>query len=997
MKKLALRTILYSLSHVLRLTAIRHPAMAAFMARKNCVAQIRLRDGSIARHYIFRGGKLSTRPGLHPRPDVTMSFRDLRTALTFMIPPVNQADVVHAAKTFKVVVDGCDELIVWFMQLLNMVQSAGLKAGTKMPDGSMRYTTTTNGGPLFVFVKDGRIVRTTPIDLDASDAASWTLLARGRSFTPRRQATVSSHALTLKSVVYSEKRVLYPMKRVDFDVNGERNIQNRGKSGYVRISWDEALDIVSSEIRRMKRVHGPGAMAIYQSSHHQWGNVGYYLSAMLRFGNLIGFTRVHANPDSWEGWYWGGMHHFGNSLRVGIPGPYGVAEDCLKNCELLVYWSSDPEKTSGAYAGAEGTERRFWAKDLGIPAVHIDPYFNATAQILGGKWIAPRPGTDPAMAQAIMHVWVTEGLYDKEYVRTRTTGFDEWRDHLLGKDDGIPKTPEWQEPETGVPAATVRALARLWGTRKTHLCAGGAGLAGAGRSATGGQWARCMIMMLAMQGWGKPGVNAGGMVAGTPLDHSFYFPGYADGGISGELMWTASALYNYNRMPHVLTANPVKQMVPRQRFPEAIIEGKCEGYMWDGMSLEAQFAPYTYPMPGYSPIHMLYRYGGSSFGTIADSSRFVEAYRHESLEFVVNQSIWFEGEAQFADVILPACTQLERWDIGEWANAGGYGHDSQSMLNHRMIVMQHKCIEPLGESKSDYQIFLDILSRLGLGAVFSEGCSEFDWCKRVFDSSDLPKHISWGEFLKKGYYVVPPAESEALHEAPYMSWFAEGGRKTAPEPHPLPSQFAEEFGMGLQTPSGKIEFIPETLKRNSADNDERPPLNRYIPAWEGIHTKGLIDRYPLQMISVHPRYSFHTHNDGKGGVLESIEEHRVRIRGHAYWLITINPEDARARGIRHHDLVRVFNDRASVICAADVTPAIRAGVLKGFESSAELNLVQTAKGVVDIGGCLNLLTPSRRMMKKTDAMGANSCLVEVESWDEADLVAVPQHAESANG
>lgn len=987
MKTFTLRAILYSLTHVLRLTASRSAGMSAFMRRRNCVAQIRLRDGSIARHYVFQGGRVTSRGGLHPKPDVTMTFRDLPTALSFMVPPVNQADVVHAAKTFKVVVDGRDELAVWFMQLMNMIQTAGLPAGRKMPDGSVRTTTNTNGGPLFVFVKDGRIVRTTPIDLDAEDAPSWTLRARGRSFTPRRQATVSAHALCLKSLVYSDRRLLYPMKRVDFDVNGERNIQNRGISDYVRISWEEALDIVSSEIKRMKRDYGPGAMAIYQSSHHQWGNVGYYLSSLMRFGNLIGFTRVHPNPDSWEGWYWGGMHHYGNSLRVGIPGPYGIAEDCLKHCELIVYWSSDPEKTSGAYSGSEGTERRQWAKDLDIPAVHIDPFFNATAQLLGGKWIAPRPGTDPALAQAIMHVWLQEDLYDKEYVRTRTTGFDEWRDYLLGKEDGIPKTPEWQEPETGVSAATVRALARLWGTRKTHLVPGGAGLGGAGRSATGGQWARCMIMMMAMQGWGKPGINTGAMQFGTPLDFSFYFPGYADGGISGELTWTASALYNYPRMPHVLTTNPVKQMVPRQRFPEAIINGHCEGYQWDGMSLEAQFAPYTYPMPGYSKIHMLYRYGGSSFGTISRSGRFVEAYRHPSLEFVVNQSVWFEGEAKFADVILPACTSLERWDIGEWAGAGGYGHDSQAQLNHRMVVMQHKCIEPLGESKSDYQIFLDILSRMGLGAVFSEGCSELDWCKRVFDSSDLPKKISWKKFLEKGYYVVPPAASEALHEPTYFRWYAEGRKKDVPEPHPLPSQYAEEFGMGLQTPSGKIEFVPETLRRNCPDSDERPPLNRYIPSWEGLRTTELVARYPLQMISTHPRYSFHTHQDAKDGFLNALVEHRVRINGYPYWVINLNPEDAGKRGIGQHDLVRVYNDRGSVICVADLTPTIRPGVIKGHESSAEVDFIQTSKGLVDRGGCLNLLTPDRRMMKGTEGMGSNSCLVEVERWDEAGLAA----------
>ena len=140
---------------------------------------------------------------------------------------------------------------------------------------------------------------------------------------------------------------------------------------------------------------------------------------------------------------------------------------------------------------------------------------------------------------------------------------------------------------------------------------------------------------------------------------------------------------------------------------------------------------------------MLYRYGGPSFGTMCESNRWVQMYRSENLPFVVNQSVWNEGETQFADVILPACTSFERWDIGEWMNVGAaYIHHNFAQSNHRVIVMQHKCIEPLGESKSDYNIFLELAQRLGLGAIYSEGGnSELDWCKRVFDSSDVSKHI----------------------------------------------------------------------------------------------------------------------------------------------------------------------------------------------------------------------------------------------------------------
>lgn len=985
MKKILLKTILFALPKVLSFTARKHPQFRARLKQKNCTAYIGLQDGSIGRFLEIRGGKVIARAGKAAEADVSMLFKDLPTALKFLSPNPDMGEIVHAAKNFKVVAKGPDPLVVWFTQTLNLSQTVGLEMGLPMRDGTRRYTTCTNGGPLFIYVKGGRIQRVTPLELDDKDAPSWELQARGKTFRPKRRALVAPHALSLKSLVYSDKRILQPMKRVDFDPDGERNPQNRGKSGYVPISWDEALTIVAKEINRQKRVHGPGSITFPMSSHHQWGNVGYYLSSLTRFANLIGFTRVAANPDSWEGWYWGAMHHFGNSMRVGVPAGYGAVEDCLKEAEMMVFWSCDPESTNGAYAGFEGTTRRLWAKELGIEFIHIDPHNNPTAQLLGGRWVPIRPQTDAALATAIMYVWAVEGLYDKEYVATRTTGFDEWKAYLLGETDSVAKTPEWQEGETGVPAKDVRALARKWGNRKVYLATGmtGAGFGGAGRGATGQQWARCLIMMMSMQGWGKPGVNFGCLQIGTPVDHHFYFPGYADGGISGDLMWTGNAVNNYQRMPHILTMNPVKQLVPRQQLPDAIINGHATGYLWDGMSQEAQFAPFTYPMAGYSPIHMIYRYGGSSFSTVTKSGRWVEAYRHDSIEFVVNQSIWMEGEAQFADIILPACTQLERWDIGEWCNSGGYAHHGYTLVNHRVVALQHKCIEPLGESRSDYDIFTAILERLGLGGVFTEGCSELDWVKRVFDSSDLPDHVSWADFCRKGYYIVPPERPE-LRPPVDMRWFAEGRVKDLPEPFPLPSQWAEEFGKGLQTPSGKLEFVPEILRRHTQDNPERPALNRYIPSWEGLGTTELVAKYPLQMIATHSRYSFHTSSDGKNSVTNRVQDHRARIAGHDFWLLRICPADAQARGIAHRDLVKIYNDRGAVICAADVSALVVPGVVKSYEASAEFQMVQVAGETVEIGGCLNILTPDRPQTQGTSSMSPNSCLVQIEKWQGAD-------------
>src|SRR5450756_2638858 len=143
---------------------------------------------------------------------------------------------------------------------------------------------------------------------------------------------------------------------------------------------------------------------------------------------------------------------------------------------------------------------------------------------------------------------------------------------------------------------------------------------------------------------------------------------------------------------------------------------------------------YQYPAPGYPKIKMLWKYGGPWIGTMTATNRYAKMYAHESLEFVVNQSIWFEGEARFADIILPACTNFERWDISEFANCSGYIPHTGAQTNHRMVLLQKKCIEPLGESKSDYDIFAMFAERLGIGEIFTMGGKdEYQWVKDYFN------------------------------------------------------------------------------------------------------------------------------------------------------------------------------------------------------------------------------------------------------------------------
>ena len=127
-----------------------------------------------------------------------------------------------------------------------------------------------------------------------------------------------------KARIYSNARIKYPLKRLDFDANGHRHPETGGKSGYERISWDEALNIVASEMKRIRSSCGPEAIMSRASSHHNWGNVGYRTGAWARFFNMLGFTDILDNPDSWEGWHWGAVHTYGFFWRLGMLEQYDL-------------------------------------------------------------------------------------------------------------------------------------------------------------------------------------------------------------------------------------------------------------------------------------------------------------------------------------------------------------------------------------------------------------------------------------------------------------------------------------------------------------------------------------------------------------------------------------------------------------------------------------------------------------------------------------------------
>jgi molybdopterin guanine dinucleotide-containing S/N-oxide reductase-like protein len=830
------------------------------------------------------------------------------------------------------------------------------------------FTNLTNGGPVSVYVKDGKIVRVRPLQVPEEEYQPWVIEAGGKKYSPPKALRLAPPVHAERNRLNSENRILYPQKRVDFDPSGERNPQNRGKSRYERISWDEALDIVSQEMKRVIDAYGGPAITGMTSSHHNWGIVGYKMGPFSRFMNMLNYTPVLDNPDSWEGWHWGATHSYGFYWRLGMPEQFDLLEDALKHTEMIVFWSNDPDTTRGTYSGQESAIWRVWLKEKGIKTVFIDPFFNYTAAAMDGTWLPPRPGSDTALAMAIAYVWITEGRYDKEYVGARTIGFDEFKDYILGvSDKGFAKTPEWAEAESGIAARKIRALAREWASKRTCLssgCRGGEG--SACRTAYGTEWARMMVALQAMQGLGKPGISIWGTTMGAPADCETWFPGYAEP--RGQMGKSGVAIHKLSNQ------NKTKQRLFRLTLPEAILNGKDEfwGDGFCGQSLEQQFVHNFYPMEGESKVKMFYRYGGSFMGTMLDTNKWIKMYQSQELEFVVIQDCWHGSEAKFGDIILPACTNLERSDLGEWAACGGYTTNAHIGCNYRVIVREQKCVEPLGESKSDYEIFTLLADRLGMKELYTEGNSEDDWARLFFESSDVAKTVSWEEFDRKGYHILPvPAPYKAT---PALRWYAEGREVDTPDVNNPKRGTAKAKELG--TYSGKIEFASESLRQNMPDDPERPIVPHFIPSWEGYKSEGY-KKYPLQLIMPHPRFSFHTHYDNHTSWINEISLHRVEKDGYKWWPVHMNPADARARNVNSGDIVELYNDRGTVLCIAQVTERVAAGVLHSHCSSAKYDpLVPGQPGSTDKGGCVNLLTSSRMVSKHAPGMTPNSCLCE---------------------
>lgn len=681
---------------------------------------------------------------------------------------------------------------------------------------------------------------------------------------------------------YHPDRLTQPLQRIG----------KRGSGEFRPISWDEALNTVAFQMERVKHDYGPSALFVpYGTGSYNQLNGSHVARRLM---NLYGGCLGIYNSYSWA------------ATNLATPTVYGTLvtgnqrQDWL-NSKYILMWGWNPAEMR------DGTNSDYFiklARQAGARVVCIDPRHSLSAASLADEWIPIRPGTDTAMMSAMAYVMLTENLYDAEFIRTHCIGFDEtqipvegaesYSDYILGARDGIPKTPRWAESITAIPAETITRIAREYATIKPAVLYQGYGMQ---RRAYGEQVVRAGCVLAAITG--NVGIS-GGWASGLGLQAP-------DGGG----LWTVFPTEE----------NPVKGSIPVFLWTEAVLRGKSMTAA-DGIRGVDQLD---------NDIKLIYAVATNCLiNQHADVNRTAEILCDESkVEFIAVQDNFITPTARFADIILPACTQFETWGVEDgWK----YGDE---------VILQPKLVEPLGESKSDYQICAELAERLGIKEAFTEGRDEKGWveyCLNEFRRSRFPELPMLDEFIEKnlGAWTRPAVKPAIAFE----------DFRQDPQKQPL------------NTPSGKIEIFSKQLF-DLNNPKEIPPIPKYIQEWESPFD---VTPYPLQAIGHHTLHRVHSTHDNNDWLEEAFPQR-----------VFINPVDATARGLKDGDEVKVYNSRGALILPCRVTPRIMPGVVDIPQGA----WYEPDKNGVDHGGCVNVLT-SHRWTPFAFGTTQHTIMVEVE-------------------
>lgn len=320
----------------------------------------------------------------------------------------------------------------------------------------------------------------------------------------------------------------------------------------------------------------------------------------------------------------------------------------------------------------------------------------------------------------------------------------------------------------------------------------------------------------------------------------------------------------------------------------------------------------------FSDIKMLYGVGGDALNQSCEINRAVEAIK--TLEFVVIHDHFMTPTARFADILLPATTWCERNDINfPW----GFGH---------YALYANKAIEPFYESKNDLDILTELAAKMGISGYNDK--TEDEWLRLIAAKHGIPDYDA---FKASGFYKLETLE-------PYVSF---------------QNQIKDPDHYPFSTPSGKVEIFSQRIADFNRP-DVLPPIPKYVEGWEGP-TDPKREQYPLQLITTHTRKETHSQ-------FHNIPWFR-QLEPHEVW---VNPIDAKLRGIKDHDQVKVFNDRGVISIQAKLTNRIMPGVVSIYQGA----WYEPDPSGLDRGGCVNVLT--RGEHSPGGAFCSNTALVQVE-------------------
>jgi trimethylamine-N-oxide reductase (cytochrome c) len=516
--------------------------------------------------------------------------------------------------------------------------------------------------------------------------------------------------------------------------------------------------------------------------------------------------------------------------------------------------------------------------------------------------------------------------------------------YVMGEEDGIPKTPEWASKKCGVPEWTIKALAREFAAKVTSIAHyfGGSMF----RGPYSHEPARLECILLGMQGLGGPGVHQaqityGGMPRAKGLGSTRFFNPALSERLTKPVQTTIRAWG--------------KQLIPKTLIHKAILNPPLK--FWGNGCIEEmvedQFVEYRYPLPkehGGTEIHMMWTDTPCRITCWNCGNETIVAERDPKIEFILAQHPWLENDCLYADIILPSNTTLEVDDIVTNTRQG---------TQHHSVNIQAKAIEPVGESKSDYEVVLEIAKKLGMEQRFSEGKTIRELQKQVFDNMALENFISWDEFEEKQYVVLPTADDWQDDVVGLRPFYED------PEKNPLP------------TPSGKLEFYSERIARHYPEDKERPPIPKWIEK-SSMHDERISSwrakAYPLLLMSNHGRWRVHSQADDISWSREIITCKVKGWDGYLYEPCWINPQDASARGIHDGDIVKVHNERGAVLCGARVWERVRPGVAYVDHGARHDPIIP---GKLDRGGAINTISGDWITSKRCVGQATSGYLVEV--------------------